>query len=64
MPKIEIRKDESIDKALKKFKMALRREGTIDEIKRRECYQKPSERRRENKAKAVRRERRRQREDA
>ena len=62
MPKIEVR-NESIDKVLKKFKMSMRREGIIDEIKKRESYQKPSERRRENKAKAVRREQRRRREE-
>jgi small subunit ribosomal protein S21 len=63
MTKIEIRKGESLDKALRKFKTQMRREGVIDEIKKRESYSKPSERRREKLAKAVRREMKRQREE-
>ncbi|MBI5701158.1 30S ribosomal protein S21 [Candidatus Saganbacteria bacterium] len=63
MAKIEIRKGESIDKALRKFKTQIRREGLIDEIKDREHYEKPSERRRKQLAKAVRREQKRQREE-
>lgn len=59
MPKIEIRKDESIDKALRKFKSKLRREGVIEEMRKREFYEKPSQRRRKEKAKAKRRERQR-----
>lgn len=59
MSKIEIRKDESIDKALRKFKMKLRREGVLDEMKKREYYEKPSQKRRKDKAKAERRERQR-----
>ncbi|OGC09860.1 30S ribosomal protein S21 [candidate division WOR-1 bacterium RIFOXYC2_FULL_37_10] len=63
MTKINVSKDESIDKVLRKFKMKMRREGVIDEIKRREFYEKPSDRRRKNKAKAIRREQKRQREE-
>lgn len=64
MPRIEVRKDEPIEKALRKFKTRVRREGIIEEIKKREFYEKPSERRRKNMARAVRREvRRRQEED-
>ena len=62
MPKIEIRKDESIDKALRKFKSRLRREGVLDEMKKREYYEKPSQRRRKKLAAAKRREIRRVRE--
>ena len=63
MTKIELHKDEPIDKALRKFKMKMRREGVIDEIKKREFYEKPSERRRKQLAKAVRKEQKRQREE-
>lgn len=56
MPKIEIRKGEDIEKALRKFKMKIRREGLMDEIKKREFYEKPSQRRRKEKEAAVRRE--------
>ena len=59
LPKIDIRKDESIDKALLKFKRKVRKEGIIDEMKKREFYEKPSQRRRKNLERARRRERRR-----
>ncbi len=62
MPKIEIKKEESIDKALRKFKTKMRREGILDELKKREFYEKPSQRRRKRMAAARRRELRRQRE--
>lgn len=63
MTKIEINKNEPLDKALRKFKMRVRREGIIDEMKKREFYEKPSERRRKELARAVRKEHRRRRED-
>ncbi len=63
MPKIEIRKDEPLDKALRKFKTRVRREGIIEELKKREFYEKPSERRRKDMARSVRREQRRRTED-
>ena len=59
MPHIEVRKDEPIDKALRRFKGKLRREGLIDEMKKREFYEKPSQKRRKDLEKAVRREKRR-----
>lgn len=59
MPRIEVRKDEPIDKALRKFKTKVRREGIIEELKKREFYEKPSERRRKDLARAVRKEQRR-----
>lgn len=63
MAKVEIKKEESIDKALRKFKMKLRKEGTLDELKRREYYEKPSEKRRHDLEKAKRKEARRRQED-
>jgi small subunit ribosomal protein S21 len=63
MIKIDMHKEESLDKALRKFKMRVRREGIIDEMKKREFYQKPSQRRRKQMARAVRREQRRKREE-
>ncbi|KPJ68827.1 30S ribosomal protein S21 [candidate division WOR-1 bacterium DG_54_3] len=62
MPRIEIRKGEELEKALRKFKTKLRREGLMDEIKKREFYEKPSQRRRKKEEAARRRERRRRRE--
>ncbi|MFA4967060.1 MAG: 30S ribosomal protein S21 [Candidatus Margulisiibacteriota bacterium] len=63
MPRIEVRKDEPLDKALRKFKTKVRREGIIEEIKKREFYEKPSERRRKDLARSVRREQRRRSEE-
>ena len=62
MPRVEVRKGEHIEKALRKFKTKLRREGIIDEIKKREFYEKPSQRRRKRIEAAKRREVRRRRE--
>lgn len=59
MPKVELNKDDSLEKALKKFKSKVRREGIIDEMKKREYYEKPSQRRRKDLEKAIRREKRR-----
>ncbi|MEA3493785.1 MAG: 30S ribosomal protein S21 [Candidatus Margulisiibacteriota bacterium] len=61
MPRIEIRKGESLEKALRKFKTKLRMEGTLDEVRDREFYEKPSQRRRKKKEAAVRREKKRRR---
>ena len=62
MTKMELKKGEDLEKALRKFKMKVRREGLIDEIKKREFYEKPSERRRKQHEAAKRRETRRRRE--
>ena len=56
MPKIEIRKGEDLEKALRKFKTKLRHEGQLDEMKKREFYQKPSARKRQELEQAKRRE--------
>jgi small subunit ribosomal protein S21 len=61
MPKIELRKGESLEKALRKFKMKLRQEGTLNEVRDREHYEKPSQRKRKQKEAAVRREKKRRR---
>ncbi|MFH1541971.1 MAG: 30S ribosomal protein S21 [bacterium] len=62
MNRIEIRKGEDLEKALRKFKTKLRREGIMDEVKKREFYEKPSERKRKEQEEAVRKERKRRRE--
>ncbi|MBI5400227.1 30S ribosomal protein S21 [Candidatus Saganbacteria bacterium] len=56
MPSIEIKKGESLEKALRKLKTKLRYEGVLDEVKKHEFYEKPSQRRRKAKEMAVRRE--------
>lgn len=56
MPRIEVRKGEGLEKALRKFKTKLRREGVLDEFKKREFYEKPSQKRRKEHEAARRRE--------
>lgn len=46
MPEIEIRKDESFESALRRFKRKLEQEGILRELRDRKHYEKPSERRR------------------
>ncbi|MEW6606245.1 MAG: 30S ribosomal protein S21 [bacterium] len=43
---INIRQDESLDNALRRFKRSCQQAGIITEMKKREYYEKPSERRR------------------
>lgn len=62
MPKIEIKKGEELEKALRKFKTKLRHEGVMDEMKKREYYEKPSQRKRRELEQARRREWRRRKE--
>lgn len=45
MPDIKVRKGESIESALRRFKRECEREGILTEIKKREYYEKPSEKR-------------------
>jgi len=61
MPKIEIKKGEELEKALRKFKMKLRHEGLMEEMKKREFYEKPSQRKRRELETARRREQKRKR---
>ena len=46
MPRVEIRPDESLERALKRFKRKLEREGILKDLKAKKHYEKPSERRR------------------
>jgi small subunit ribosomal protein S21 len=46
MPEIEIRKDESFEAALRRFKRKIEQEGILRELRDRKHYEKPSERRR------------------
>lgn len=62
MPKIEIRKGEDLERALRKFKTKLRYEGILDELKEREFYEKPSQRKRKKLEQAKRREAKRRKE--
>ena len=63
MAKVNKRKDESIDKVLRKFKTQIKREGILSELREREFYEKPSQRKRKKLEKAIRKEQRRKREN-
>jgi small subunit ribosomal protein S21 len=53
LTEIKLRKGESIDKALRRLKKKVDREGTLKEVRNHRHYEKPSERRR-RKEKAAR----------
>jgi len=45
MAEVRVKENESLDSALKKFKRACSRSGIMTELRKRECYEKPSVRR-------------------
>lgn len=55
MAEVKVGRGDSIDKILKRFKMQVRREGILQEMKSREYYEKPSEKRKKREAAARRR---------
>jgi len=46
MIQVRINKDESLEKAIARFKRACSKEGLVTELKKRSYYEKPSEKRR------------------
>ncbi len=52
MPSVTVEKGEPLDRALKKFKKKIEREGLMKEIKRTEFYEKKSVKRRKKEQKA------------
>ncbi len=46
MPRVEVRNDETLERALKRFKRMLEREGILKALKAKKHYEKPSERKR------------------
>ena len=46
MPEIEVRRGESFESALRRFKRKIEREGILRELRNRKHYEKPSEKRR------------------
>jgi small subunit ribosomal protein S21 len=54
MLEVKVKKDESIDKALRRFKKQCDKEELIKEMKKRERYEKPSEKRRKKHLKSQR----------
>lgn len=61
----ELRKnpEDSIDKVLRQFKKKLKEEGLIEELRKREFYEKPSETRKKKIRAAIRRQQRKQERD-
>ena len=53
MPRIEIRADESLEKALRHCKRLLEREGVLKAVKAKKHYEKPSERKRRELRQAI-----------
>ena len=53
MPRIEIREHETLDKALRRFKRLLEREGVLKTLKAKKHYEKPSERKRREMRQAI-----------
>jgi small subunit ribosomal protein S21 len=46
MPKIDVHDNEPLEKALRRFKRKLEREGILKQLKERKHYEKPSEKKR------------------
>ena len=52
MSEIKLRKGESVDRGLRRLKIKMEREGTMEELKERRYHKKPSEIRKERMKKA------------
>lgn len=61
MVEIKVRENESLDSALKRFKRQIQRDGIIQDIKKHEYYEKPSEVRKRKMIAAKKREKQRMR---
>ncbi len=46
MPRVEVKGNEPLERALRRFKRKIEREGILKEVKARKHYEKPSERKR------------------
>ena len=57
MAKVIVRKGEDINKAIKRFKRKVEREGIMKEVKKRKHYLKPSVRKKEKRIAAAKRRR-------
>ena len=55
MPAVELRDNESLESLLRRFKRQLQLQGVLEEAKRHERYEKPSEKRRRELASSIRR---------
>jgi small subunit ribosomal protein S21 len=55
MPSVRVRDTEPFDVALRRFKRSCEKAGVLSELRRRECYEKPTTERKRKKAAAVKR---------
>ena len=55
MAEVRVGKNESLDRALRRFKNTCRRQGILSEVRKREAYEKPSVRRKKKAAAARKR---------
>ena len=55
MPKVELRQNEPLERALRRLKKKIEREGVLKAIKARKHYEKPSEKKRRKMRRNVRR---------
>ena len=55
MPVIKVRENEPFDVALRRFKRSCEKAGILSEVRRRECYEKPTAERKRKAAAAVKR---------
>jgi len=63
MAKVELRPDESPESLIRRFRKKVSESGILQDVRRKRWYMSPSEVRRMQKKKAIRRARRRQRQD-
>lgn len=59
MPNVKVRENEPFDVALRRFKRACEKAGTLAEVHRREFYEKPTQVRKRKAAAAIKRNQRR-----
>ena len=57
MASVRVKKDEDINRAIKRFKRKVEKEGIMKELKRRRYYLNPSERKKEKRIAAAKRRR-------
>jgi len=58
MPKVSVRDNESLERALRRFKKKIEREGIIKQVKARKHYEKPSVKKRRKQREARKKKRR------
>lgn len=55
MPAVKVKENESVDIAIRRFKRACEKAGTLADVRKREFFEKPTQERKRKKAAAVKR---------